>query len=104
MTILFVERKQARTKKCSVTFSLNLHEYQIDFIARKCEARMVSMIKTRKERDVLAILKTLISTCIDEARHLTLRQLKQYPMRNQIENDNYLQITEGIIERNESGT
>ena len=62
---------------------------------------MVSMIKTRKERDVLAILKTLISTCIDEARHLTLRQLKQYPTRNQIENDNYLQITKGIIERNE---
>ena len=88
---------------CYFLFEL-AHEYQIDFIARKCKVRMVSMIKTGKERDVLAILKTLISTCIDEVRHLTLRQLKQYPMRNQIENDNYLQITEGIIERNESGT
>ena len=68
---------------------------------------MVSMVKSRTEDDVLAMLiygqkyqiKTLISTCINEARRLTLKELKEHRMRDQIEPDNYLEIAEGIIRR-----
>ena len=83
------------------------HEYQIESIAQKCEALMVSMVKNSAEKDVLAMLvygqkyqmKTLISTCIYEARCLKLKQLKEHRMRDQIEQDNYLEIAEGIIQR-----
>ena len=83
------------------------HEYQIISIARKCEDFMVSMVETKTEDDLLQVLifgqkyqlKKLIGTCIYEARRLTLNKLKQHAMRDQIEPDNYVQITERIIER-----
>ena len=85
------------------------HEYQVDSIVQKCEAFMVSMVKSRTEEDVLAMLiygqkyqlKTLMSTCIYEARRLTLKELKHHRMRDEIEPDNYLQIAEGIIQWHE---
>ena len=91
---------------CHFLFEL-AHEYQIESIAQKCEALMVSMVKARTEADVLTMLiygqkyqmKTLISTCIHEARRLTLKELKQHHNRGEIEPDNYLQIAEGIIQR-----
>ena len=71
---------------------------------------MASMVKRRMENDVLDMLiygqkyelKTLISTCIHEARRLTLMQLKKHRRRLEIEPDNYMQIAEGIIQRLET--
>ena len=101
-----LEEKVVNKKNCYYLFEL-AHEYQIESIAQKCEAFMVSMVKNRTEDDVLAMLvygqkyqiKTLISTCIYEARRLKLKELKQHRMRDQIEADNYLQIAEEIIQR-----
>ena len=104
-----LEEKQVTKSNCYFLFEL-AHEYQIESIARKCEALMVTMVKQRVENDVLAmliygqkyLLKTLISTCIYEARRLKLMELKQHKRRDEIEPDNYLQIAEGIIQRLET--
>ena len=93
-------------RNCYFLFEL-AHEYQIESIAQKCEGLMVSVVKNRTEEDVLAMLvygqkyqiKTLISTCIHEARRLTLEELRERCMRDQIEADNYLEIAEEIIQR-----
>ena len=104
-----LEEKQVTKSNCYFLFEL-AHEYQIESIARKCEAFMVTMVKQRIENDVLAmliygqkyLLKTLISTCIYEARRLKLMELKHHKRRDEIEPDNYLQIAEGIIQRLET--
>ena len=104
-----LEEKKVTKSNCYFLFEL-AHEYQIESIAQKCEALMVTMVKQRKEYDVLAmliygqkyLLKTLISTCIYEARRLTLMALKKHKRRDEIEPDNYLQIAEGIIQRLET--
>ena len=101
-----LEEKVVTKRNCYFLFEL-AHEYQIESIAQKCEALMVSMVKNRTEDDVLAMLiygqkyqmKTLISTCICEGRRLELKELKEHHMRDQIEPDNYLEIAEGIIQR-----
>ena len=101
-----LEEKQVTKSNCYFLFEL-AHEYQIESIARKCEALMVTMVKQRVENDVLAmliygqkyLLKTLISTCIYEARRLKLMEHKR---RDEVEPDNYLNIAEGIIERLET--
>ena len=101
-----LEEKLITQRNCYFLFEL-AHEYQIDSIAQKCVNLMVSMVKNRTENDVLGMLvyaqkyeiKSLISTCIYEARRLTLQQLKGHGKRDQIEPDNYMQITEGIIKR-----
>ena len=62
--------------------------------------------KERKRR-ILAVLivgqnyelQTLIKSCVYEARRLSLKQLKKHAKCGEIEPDNYVQITEGIIER-----
>ena len=104
-----VEEKQVTKANCYFLFEL-AHEYQIESIARKCEAQMASMVKRRMENDVLDMLiygqkyelKTLISTCIHEARRLTLMELKMHRKRLEIEPDNHMQIAEGIIQRLET--
>ena len=104
-----LEEKRVTTSNCYFLFEL-AHEYQIQSIAQKCEAFMVTMVKQRIENDVLAMLiygqkyhlKTLISTCIYEARRLKLMELKQHTRRDEIEPDNYLKIAEGIIQRLET--
>ena len=101
-----MEEKPVTKSNCYFLFEL-AHEYQIASIAQKCEALMVSMVKSRQEHDVLAMLiygqkyqlNSLISTCIYEARRLTLKELKQHKRRDEVEPDNYLQIAEGIIQR-----
>ena len=101
-----LEVKPFTKSNCYFLFEL-AHEYQIESIAQKCEALMVSMVKQRTENDVLAMLiygqkyqlKSLITTCIYEARRLTLNELKQHKRREEVEPDNYLQIAEGIIQR-----
>ncbi|XP_068736644.1 BTB and MATH domain-containing protein 45-like [Montipora capricornis] len=104
-----LEEKLISQRNCYFLFEL-AHEYQIDSIAQKSVNLMVSMVKSRIEGDVLRMLvyaqkyeiKSLISTCIYEARRLNLRQLKGHGKSGQIERDNYVQIAEGIIERLES--
>ena len=101
-----LEEKLVTKINCYFLFEL-AHEYQIVAIIQKCVNLMVSMVKDRKENDVLGMLiyaqkyqiKSLISTCIYEARRLTLKELKHHGMRDQIEPDNYVQIAEGIIQR-----
>ena len=101
-----LEEKSITRRNCYFLFEL-AHEYQIDSIAQKCVNLMVSLVRNGEEYDVLGMLvyaqkyeiKSLISTCIYEARRLTLQQLKGHGKRDQIEPDNYLRIAEGIIER-----
>lgn len=104
-----LEEKQVTKRNCYFLFKL-AHEYQIASITRKCEAFMVTMVKQRVENDVLAMLiygqkyqlKTLIMTCVYEARRLKLMELRQHKRRDEIEPDNYLKIAEGIIQRLET--
>ena len=101
-----LEQKLITQINCYFLFEL-AHEYQIDVIIQKCVNLMVSMVKDRRENDVVGMLiyaqkyqiKPLIATCIFEARRLTLTELRGHRMRDQIEADNYVQITEGIIQR-----
>ena len=101
-----LEEKIISSNNCY--FLLNLaREYQIASITEKCEDFLVSAVKTRKEEDVIAVLivgqnyklQTLIESCLYEARRLSLKELKQHSKRSEIEPDNYVQITERIIER-----
>ena len=101
-----LEEKVITSDNCY--FLLNLaREYQITSITQKCEDFLVSAVKTRREKDVLAVLivgqnyklQTLIESCVYEARRLSLKELKQHSKRSEIEPDNYVQITERIIER-----
>lgn len=104
-----MEEKPVTKSNCYFLFEL-AHEYQMASISQKCEAFMVSMVKARQEDDVLAMLiygqkyqlKSLISTCIYEARRLSLQELKQHKRRDEIEPANYAQIAEGIIQRLEA--
>ena len=103
-----LEEKPVTKTNCYFLFKL-AHEYQIEIIIQKCVNLMVSMVKDKRENDVLGMLiyaqkyqiKSLISTCIFEARRLTLREFRRHGMRDQIEADNYVQIAEGIMERHE---
>ena len=100
-----LEEKRVTKINCYFLFEL-AHEYRIELIVQKCVNLMVSMVKDGTENDVLGMLiyaqkyhiKSLMSTCIYEARRLTLNELRQHGMRDQIEADNYLQIAEAIIQ------
>ena len=104
-----LEEKPVTRSNCYFLLEL-AHEYQIESIAQKCEAFMVTVVKAKQENDVIAMLiygqkyhlKSLITTCIYEARLLTFNQLKEHKMRVEIDLDNYKQITEGIIQRLEA--
>ena len=102
-----LEEKQVTKANCYFLLEL-AHEYQIECIVKKCESFMAFMVKEKMENDVLAMLiygqkyqlKTLISACIDDARRLSLKELKQH--KEEIKPDNYLLIAEGIIQRLET--
>ena len=105
-----LEEKPVTKSNCYFLLEL-AHEYQIESIVQKCEAFMVTVVKAKQEEcDVIAMLiygqkyhlKSLITTCIYEARLLTFKQLKEHKMRVEIDLDNYKQITEGIIQRLEA--
>jgi len=95
------------TKK-NCYFLLDLaHEYQIPFIIQICEDFLVSMVDGKREKDVLTVLlvgqryelKTLIKSCVSEARNLTFKEWKGHKKRGEIDRENYQQITDGIMER-----
>ncbi|KAL9962434.1 hypothetical protein ACROYT_G031538 [Oculina patagonica] len=108
LQIMYPSLEEKVVTKGNCYFLLDLaREYQITSITQKCEDILVSAVKTRSENDVLAVLivgqeyelKTLIKSCLYEARRLSLRELKGHSKRDEIEPDNYVQITEGIIAR-----
>ena len=89
-------------------FLLDLaQEYHIDSITLMCEDFLVSLVKEKREEDVLTVLlvgqkydlKTLIKSCVSEARNLSLNELKRNNKRDEIDLQNYQQVTDGIIER-----
>ena len=104
-----MEEKPVTKSNCYFLFEL-AHEYQMASISQKCEAFMVSMVNARQEDDVLAMLiygqkyqlKSLISTCIYEARRLSLQELKRHKRHDEVEPYNYARIAEGIIQRLEA--
>ena len=101
-----LEEKVVRRNNCYFLLDL-AREYQIASITQKCEDFLLSAVKIRKQKDVLAVLivgqnyelQTLIESCVDEARRLSFKQLKQHAKRGEFEPNNYVQITEGITER-----
>ena len=101
-----LEEKVVSKNNCYFLLAL-AREYQITSITQKCKDFLVSKVKTNEQKDVLAALivaqeyelKTLIKTCVYEARRLSLRELKHHSKQGEIKPDNYIQITEGIIER-----
>ena len=109
LCMLYPSSEEIQVTKENCYFLLELaHEYRIERIVKECESFMAFMVKEKMEDDVLAMLiygqkyqlKTLISACIDGARHLSLEELKQ--RKKEIESDNYVQIAEGIIQRLET--
>ena len=106
--MLYPSSEEIQLTKGNCYFLLELaHEYRVEPIVKKCESFMAFMVKEKMEDDLAMLiygqkyqLKTLISACIDAARRLSLKELKQH--KEEIEPDNYLLIAEGIIQRLET--
>ena len=112
LQIMYPSLAEKVVNKGNCYFLLDLaREYQITSITQKCEDFLVSAVESKRENDVLSTLivgqeyelKSLIKTCVYEARRLSLRELKGHSKRAEVKPDNYLQITENIIERLEKG-
>ena len=100
-----VAEKQITEENCF--FLVNLaHEYQIGAIVRRCEDFMVELVKTRPKDCVIAMifaqkyeLAKLKKAGIEQAYYLTLEELKNDKMYNQIEKKDLIDIMEGIMLR-----
>ena len=100
-----VAEKQITEENCY--FLVNLaHEYQIETIVRRCEDFMVELVKTRPKDCVIAMifaqkyeLAKLKKAGIEQACYLTLEELKNDKMYNQIEKKDLIDIMEGIMLR-----
>ena len=100
-----VAEKQITEENCY--FLVNLaHEYQIGAIVRRCEDFMVELVKTRPKDCVIAMifaqkyeLAKLKKAGIEQAYYLTLEELKNDKMYNQIEKKDLIDIMEGIMLR-----
>ena len=100
-----VAEKQITEENCY--FLVNLaHEYQIEAIVRRCEDFMVELVKTRPKDCVIAMifaqkyeLAKLKKAGIEQAYYLTLEELKNDKMYNQIEKKDLMDIMEGIMWR-----
>ena len=100
-----VAEKQITEENCF--FLVNLaHEYQIEAIVRRCEDFMVELVKTKPKDCVTAMifaqkyeLAKLKKAGIEQACYLTLEELKNDKMYNQIEKKDLIDIMEGIMLR-----
>ena len=100
-----VAEKQITEENCY--FLVNLaNEYQIEAIVRRCEDFMVELVKTRPKDCVIAMifaqkyeLAKLKKAGIEQAYYLTLEELKNDKMYNQIEKKDLMDIMEGIMLR-----
>lgn len=83
------------------------HEYQMDAIVSKCEDFMVDKVNVKPKESILADLvfaqtyklEKLKLASVTQARCLSLDELKQDEMFDQIQEDNLKDIMEGIIKR-----
>ena len=89
-------------------FLLNLaHEYQLETIVRRCEDFMVENVKTKAKDCIIAELifarkyelVRLKRATIEQAYNLSLEELKNDKMYDQIEEDDLMDIMEGIMLR-----
>ena len=101
-----VAEKQITEENCF--FLVNLaHEYQIEAIVRRCEDFMVENIKTKAKDCIIAELifarkyelVRLKRATLDQAYNLSLEELKNDKMYDQIEEDDLVDIMEGIMLR-----
>ena len=101
-----VAEKQITEENCF--FQVNLaHEYQIEAIVRRCEDFMVENVKTKAKDCIIAELifarkyelVRLKRATIEQAYNLSLEELKNDKMYDQIEEDDLVDIMEGIMLR-----
>ena len=101
-----VAEKQITEENCF--FLVNLaHEYQIEAIVRRCEDFMVESVKTKAKDCIIAELifarkyelVRLKRATIEQAYNLSLEELKNDKMYDQIEEDDLMDIMEGIMLR-----
>ena len=101
-----VAEKQITEENCF--FVVNLaHEYQIEAIVRRCEDFMVENVKTKAKDCIIAELifarkyelVRLKRATIEQAYNLSLEELKNDKMYDQIEEDDLMDIMEGIMLR-----
>ena len=101
-----VAEKQITEENCF--FLVNLaHEYQIEAIVRRCEDFMVENVKTKAKDCIIAELifarkyelVRLKRATIEQAYNLSLEELKNDKMYDQIEEDDLVDIMEGIMLR-----
>ena len=101
-----VAKKQITEENCF--FLVNLaHEYQIEAIVRRCEDFMVENVKTKAKDCIIAELifarkyelVRLKRATIEQAYNLSLEELKNDKMYDQIEEDDLMDIMEGIMLR-----
>ena len=98
--------KQITEENCYFLVKL-AHEYQMDAIVQRCEDFIVEKLKTKPKGGVVADL-VFAQTCkldklkrasLDQAQNLTLKELKENEMYDQIQTENLKEIMEGIITR-----
>ena len=101
-----VAEKQITEENCF--FLVNLaHEYQIEAIVRRCQDFMVETVKTKAKDCIIAELifarkyelVRLKRATIEQAYNLSLEELKNDKMYDQIEEDDLMDIMEGIMLR-----
>ena len=101
-----VAEKQITEENCF--FLVNLaHEYQLEAIVRRCEDFMVENVKTKAKDCIIAELifarkyelVRLKRATIEQAYNLSLEELKNDKMYDQIEEGDLMDIMEGIMLR-----
>jgi len=98
--------REITAENCYFLFKL-AHEYQMEAIVTRCEDFMAEKVKEKDKEGVLADLvfaqtykiEKLKLASMNQAHCLSLDELKQDEMFDQIQEDNLKEILEGIIER-----
>ena len=98
--------KQITEENCYFLVKL-AHEYQIDAIVQKCGDFIVAKLETKPSDGILSDLvfsqtyklEKLRQASVDQAHNVSLEELKQDRMYNQIQSENLKEIVEGIISR-----
>ena len=98
--------REITAENCYFLFKL-AHKYQMEGIFTRCEDFMAEKVKEKEKEGVLADLvfaqtyklEKLKLASMNQAHCLSLDELKQDEMFDQIQEDNLKEILEGIIER-----
>lgn len=100
------EAKQITEENCYFLVKL-AHEYQMGAIVQKCEDFIVEKVKTKSKHGALAELvfaqtyklEKVRRASVDQAHNLSLQELKNNEMYDEIQMENLKEIMEGIIMR-----